>query len=95
MRSQHLTDSLTQLKVQGMYSSVTSSLVLYMLLQQPLSEYERILRDFPSITLPYNIDTGIKHDVTHHIETKCPQCVHDPDDYPRNDSKSPARSTNT
>ena len=56
MRSQRLTDSLTQLKVQGMTSSVTSSLVLSLLPQQPLSEYERILRDFPSITRPYSND---------------------------------------
>ena len=72
MRSQRLTDSLTQLKVQGMTSSVTSSLVLSLLPQQPVTEYEKILRDFPSVTRPYNHDVEIKHDVTHHIETKGP-----------------------
>ena len=66
MRSQRLTDSLTQLKVQGMTLSVTSSLVLSLLPQQSSSEYERILRDFPFITRPYNNDAVIKHDVTHH-----------------------------
>ena len=72
MRAQRLTDSVTHLKVQGMTSSVTSSLVLSLLPQQPMSDYERILREFPSITRPYNNDVEIKHDVTHHIETKGP-----------------------
>ena len=66
------TDALTQLKVQLMTSSVTSSLVFSLLPQQPVLEYERILRDFPSISRTYNNDEEIKHDVTHHIETKGP-----------------------
>ena len=72
MRSQRLTDSLTQLKVQGMTSSVTSSLVLSVLPKQPVSEYEKILSEYPSLTRPYNNDVEVKHDVTHHIETKGP-----------------------
>ena len=72
MRAQRLTDSVTQLKVQGITSSVASSLVLSLLPQEPVSNYERILRDYPSITRPYNNDVEIKHDVTHHIETKGP-----------------------
>ena len=72
MRSQRLIDSSTQLKVRGTTSSVTSSLVLSLLPQQLAPEYERIIRDFPSITRPYNHDLEIKHDVTHHIETKGP-----------------------
>ena len=46
MRSQLLTDALTQLKAQGIASSVTLSLVLSLLPQQQVSEYERILRNF-------------------------------------------------
>ena len=72
MRAQRLTDSVTDLKVQGMTWSVASSLVLSLLPQQPVSEYERILREFPSITHPYKSNVEIKHDVTHHIETKRP-----------------------
>ena len=76
MRSQRLTDSLTQLKVQGKLSQVTSSLVLSLLPKQPVSDYERILGEYPSITRPYNNDVEIKHDVTHHIETKgIPVCA--------------------
>ena len=72
MRSKRLTDSLTQLKVQGTISPVTSSLVLSLLPKQSVSEYERILLDFPAITRPYNNNLEIKHNVTHHIETKVP-----------------------
>ena len=72
MRSQRLTDSLTQLKVQGMTSSVTSSLVLSVLPKQPVSKYEKILSEYSSLTRPYNNDVEVKHDVTHHIETKGP-----------------------
>ena len=39
MRSQHLTNSLTQLKVQGNLSQVTSSLVISLLLNQPVLDY--------------------------------------------------------
>ena len=72
MRSQHLTDSLTQLKVEGKLSQVTSSLILSLLEKQSVSEYEKILWEYPSITRPYNNDVEVKHDVTHHIETKGP-----------------------
>ena len=82
MRSQRLTDSVTQLKVQSMTSSVTSSLVLSRLPQQLVSEYNRILRDFPSISRPYNNDVEIKHDVTHHIETKGPSVFAQPQQLP-------------
>ena len=54
MRSQRLTNSLTQLKVQSKLSQVTSSLVLSLLLKQPVSDYEWILGEYPSITRPYN-----------------------------------------
>ena len=72
MRSERLTDSLTQLKVQGTISPVTSSLVLSLLPKQSVSEYERILLDFAAITRPYNNNLEIKHNVTQHIETKGP-----------------------
>ena len=68
MRTQRLTDRLTQLRVQGIASSVTSSLVLSLLPKQPKSDYEKILLDFPSITRPYNGNMEVKHDVTHHVD---------------------------
>ena len=70
MHSKHLADSLTQLEVQGTISPVTSSLILSLLPKQLMMDYERILLDFPTITHPYNNDMEIKHNVTHHIETK-------------------------
>ena len=65
-----LLDPLTHLKVQGIASLVTSSLVLSLLSRQPKSDYQRILMDFPTITNPYNGNVEIKHNVTNHIETR-------------------------
>ena len=45
IKSHHLLDPLTQLKVQGIVSSVMSSLVLSLLLKQPKSDYQKILMD--------------------------------------------------
>ena len=72
MKSHHLMDPLTHLKVQGISSLVTSSLVLQLLPKQPKSDYKQILMDFPAITSPYNGNVQIMHDVTHHIGTKGP-----------------------
>ena len=72
MKSHRLLDPLTHLKVQGITSSVTSSLVLSLLPRQPKSDYQKILMDFPTITNPYNGNVLIKHDITHHIETRGP-----------------------
>ena len=65
-----LLDPLTHLKVQGIVSSVTSSLVLYLLPKQPKSDYQKILMDFTTITSPYNWNVQIKHDIAHNVESK-------------------------
>ena len=74
MRSPHLSDLyiLTHLKVQGIASLVTSSLVLSFLLQQHRLDHEKILMDFPATTSSYNGNIKIQHNVTHHIESKGP-----------------------
>ena len=74
--SKHLTDSLTQLKVQGTISPVTSSLILSLLSKQSAMEYKRIFWGFPTITGPYKNYMEITHDVIHHITTKrSPVCA--------------------
>ena len=72
MKSHRFLDPLTRLKVQGIASSVMSSLVLSLLPKKPKTDYEKILMDFPNITNPYNGNIQIKDDVTHHIETRGP-----------------------
>ena len=54
MTSHRLLDPLTHLKLQGIASSVTSSLVLSLLSKQPKTDYQKILMDFLTITNPYN-----------------------------------------
>ena len=54
MKSHRLLDPLTHLKLQGIASSGTSSLVLSLLPKQPKTDYQKILTDFPTITNPYN-----------------------------------------
>ena len=62
----------THLKVQGITFSVTSSLDLSLIPKQPRSDYQKILMDFPTTTSPYIGNIEIKHDKTHHIETRGP-----------------------
>ena len=40
-----------------------------MLPRQPMSVYDKLLADFPTITRPCMTDAPMKHDVTHHIST--------------------------
>ena len=82
MKACHLLDPLTHLKVQGIASSVTSSLVLSLLSKPPKSDYQKILIDFPTITSPYNGNVQIKHDVTLHIETRDSLYSLNPDVWP-------------
>ena len=72
MRCQRLTDPVTQLKVQGITSLDASSPSPLLLSKKPVSDYETILSEFPSITRPYSGNLQIKHSVTHHIETAGP-----------------------
>ena len=78
MKSHRLLDPLTYLKVQSIAnaSSATLSLALSLPDKQPKSDYQNILMDFQAITNPYNGNVQIKHDITHHIETRGPPCTH-------------------
>ena len=83
MKLHCLLDPLTHLKVQGVVSSLTSSLVLSLLPKLPKSDYQKVLMDFPTITSPYNGNVQIKRNVTHSIETKGPLYVLNPDVWPQ------------
>ena len=39
---------------------------------KPMTEFETVFTEFPSITQPNILDHPIKHDVTHHIKTNGP-----------------------
>ena len=82
-------------KVQGIASSVTSSLVLSLLPKQPRSDYQKILIDFPAITSLYNENVQIKHHVTHHIETKGPLFILNSDNWPWSNWRSPHKNSST
>ena len=73
MRSKRLTDSLTQLKIQGTISPVTSSPSS---LLAPKAIGNGLLRGycwiFQQLHVPYNNDMAFKRDVTHNFETKGP-----------------------
>ena len=71
MRQHRLLDMLTQLKVQGIVTHLSSPSPTF-LPSRPTNEYEAILSEFPSLTRPCNQEQPIKHNVTHHIETTGP-----------------------
>ena len=85
MKSHRLLDPLTHLEVQGIVSSVTSSLVVTLLPKQSKSDYQKIFMDFPTITNPYTGEVQIKHEVTHYIETRGPLYTLNPDVWPQSD----------
>ena len=68
MRHNRLTDSLTQLRAQGIVSTKSSpSPNLH--IRQPTNEYEAILSEFPAVTQPCHGEQHVKHNITHHIAT--------------------------
>ena len=71
MRRHRLTDSLTQLQIHGIRSTMCSPSPS-LLPQQPTNEYETILSDFPTVTHPSSMEQPVKHSVTHHITTTGP-----------------------
>ena len=71
MRRHRLSDTLTQLNVQGIVSQVSSPSPTF-LGTKIQSEYDAILADFPAVTRPCNSEQPIKHNVTHHITTTGP-----------------------
>ena len=61
-------DSLTQLQVNGIVSSLSTTL----LPRKPNNVFEGILQEFPEVMQPYSDNHPIKHQVTHHITTTGP-----------------------
>ena len=71
LRNTHLSDGLTQLKVQGIVCSM--SLPSPSLLpSQPQTEFHAILSEFPELVQPYCHEQAVRHDMTHHIVTTGP-----------------------
>ena len=90
-----LTDTRTNLSVQGVISS-SQSATPSLLPQQPENEFTALLREFPSITQLCGKDRPIKHDITHHIETAgAPVIALVLEDLLQNDLKSLDRSLST
>ena len=71
LQQNKLTDSVTQLKVQGILSKDVSPSLTLLPLQLP-TPFNKILSEFPSVIRPCNNDQPIKHSVTHHIHTTGP-----------------------
>ena len=67
---QHL-DGLTQLRVQGIAVSDSSSSPIT-LPHEPANTFTVLLRDFPSVTHPQISDHPTRHTVTHHIQITGP-----------------------
>lgn len=71
MRHSKLTDSLTQLHVNGIQTT-SSSLQPTLLPRNPANSYEAILSEFPEVTQPSSGERPIKYSITHHITTSGP-----------------------
>ena len=74
MRHKHLSDTLTQLKVQGI-TAHTSSPSPFLLPPRPKTGFEAILCEFPAVIQPCNNNHSIKHEVDtpyHHYRSTSP-----------------------
>ena len=69
--NQRLTDSTTSLSVRNITSTMASISPMFVAPNRQ-AECQSILDKFPDITRPVYKDTEIKHNVTHHIETRGP-----------------------
>ena len=70
VRHNTLLDATTFLSVHGTVSKVCS--VSPVLVEPSKSEYLDILHEFPTITQPVTQERSVKHNITHHIDTKGP-----------------------
>ena len=69
VKRNRLSDTVTHLKVQGILShELSPSPTLRTTPSQ--TQFDSVLAEFPAITKPCNGDHPVKHDVTHHIDTK-------------------------
>ena len=71
VRHRRLSDSMTQLKVQGLICHDSSPRPT-LLPCRTMSAFKNILSDFPTVLQPHATEEAVKHDVTHHIETTGP-----------------------
>lgn len=71
MRHQRLSDSSTQLKVQGITSHTPSPGITWFH-KDPDNVYTALLSEFPTVTQSCSSDRPVKHNVTHHIKTTGP-----------------------
>ena len=69
IRRTQLVDAHTKIEVNGFISNVAESTRLTVLIDIPSSRYEKILKDFPSLTTTNSGNTPIKHTVSHRIKT--------------------------
>lgn len=68
MKHNRLSDTLTQLKVQGIVSQGPSPSPTLL----PTNEFTALLSEFRTISQPGYKEQSVQHDVTHHIDTKGP-----------------------
>ena len=71
MAHNRLTDALTYLQVQGVYTTVTSPSPT-LRSRHPKNEFEALLSHFPEVVQPTTKEQPIKHSVTYHITTTDP-----------------------
>ena len=65
LKHNRLVDGIAQLHISTLISSPSPSLFP----KQPRIDFDAILSTYPDIVQPYNTDSPIKHNVTHHIST--------------------------
>ena len=71
MKQHQLSDAVTCLHVQGIISSDTSP-SLYISPKDTGDPFVNLLTEFLALTQVCSLDTAVKHDVSHHIETTSP-----------------------
>eukprot|EP00794_Sanderia_malayensis_P013556 gene13556-biopygen10821 len=71
VRQRKLIDETTSLAIRGIQSSLSSPGLMFSI-PDSASQYQNLVRQFPSITRTNYKDHPVKHDITHHIPTHGP-----------------------
>ena len=71
VRRHKLSDSLTQLSVNGITTNTPSPRITRFI-THPENEYTSLLNEFPTVIKPCSHEVPVKHKVTHHIKTTGP-----------------------
>eukprot|EP00794_Sanderia_malayensis_P013216 gene13216-biopygen10539 len=71
VRQRKLIDETTSLAIRGIQSSLSSPGLMFSI-PDSASQYQNLVRQFPSITRTNYKDHPVKHDITHHIRTHGP-----------------------